>query len=210
MTEGWYLMSTRDLEIELKRWRSEGDGDPPPSNALRLSVEEALDYRNSGNLPDDEDRTLRLVLVIAEPSDAARLGELRLRYEPDYHEPPMWRREGSKPVNLVPLKTEEIEAEGKREHFASPNGIEAEVEPGAWWQEPDLAALEREWSRTGAVAGVRVPGPYRGFVYKTVLELRAAGREVSAEAIAGSIARWVPPREGERIRDALLSANPTS
>jgi len=201
-------MSTGDLEIELKRWRSEGKGDLPPSNALRVSVEEALDYRNSGNLPDAENRTLRLVLVITE-ADVARLGELRLRYEPDYHEPPTWRSQGSKPVNVVPLRTNEIDAEARRAGVAPLEAGEIEAEePRAWWEVPNLAELEDEWSRTGAVAGVTVPGPYRGFVYKTVLGLRAAGREVTAEAIAGSIARWVPRGEGERIREALLRANP--
>ncbi len=201
-------MSTGDLEIELKRWRSEGEDDLPPSNALRLSVEEAIDYRSSGNLPDDENRTLRLVLVTTE-ADVARLGELRLRYEPDYHDPPTWRRQGSKPVNVVPLRTKGVDAEAKRAGVAPLEAGEIDAqEPGAWWQAPNLAELEDEWSRTGAVAGVTVPGPYRGFVYKTVLGLRAAGREITAEAIAGSIARWMPPGEGERIREALLRANP--
>ncbi len=63
--------------------------------------------------------------------------------------------------------------------------------------------LDEEWHRTGAVSGVRVPASYRGFVYKTVVALKEAGTEITADAIADSISRWVPPAEVERIRAAL-------
>jgi hypothetical protein len=181
-------MSTADLERELARLRGES---VPPSGATRLSVKDALAYRDAGNLPDDHDRTLRLVLRVTDSRDLASLNSKRLEYEPDYHDPPRWRREGSRPVNVVPLRVTDASQ--------SPTDV--------WWEQPELKALEEEWLETGMVAGVVVPAAYRGFVYKTALSLRAAGIEVTPEKLANSIERWVPPREARLIRQALLEAN---
>jgi hypothetical protein len=63
LDDGWYLMSTRDLELELAR-RNNPVRDAPRSNAVKLEVQEALSYRDAGNLPDEMDRSLRLVLNI--------------------------------------------------------------------------------------------------------------------------------------------------
>jgi len=189
LEEGWYLMSTPDLERELARFRG---ADLPPSGAVPLSIEEALARRAAGNVPDSEGRTLRLVLHIAGAGDLAALDSKRLLYEPDYHDPPNWRKPGSKPVNVVPLRRRGV----------------APLTADAWWERPELKALEDEWSRSGTVLGVVVPAAYRGFVYKTALSLRAAGIEITAETLVDSISRWVPAREAESIRAALLDANP--
>jgi hypothetical protein len=184
LEEGWYLMSTSDLERELARFRG---ADVPASGAVRLSIDEALAYRDAGNLPDPEGRTLRLVLHNTEAGDPASLDSKRLLYEPDYHDPPTWRSEGSKPVNVVPLRQARAPAEA-----ADP-----------WWERPELKELEEEWSRSGTVHGVAVPAAYRGFAYRTALSLRAAGIEVTAESLADSISRWVGPDDADRIRAAL-------
>jgi hypothetical protein len=189
LEEGWYLMSTQDLEIELEQWRSP-DKVLPPSQAQKLSIEEALAYRNAGNLPDSHGRTLRLVLTLDMPEDLNALQSRRLGYEPDFHAAPRWRRPGSSPVNVVPLRRPEVRGEAR-----------------PWWEEPELAALEDEWSSTGAVAGLHIPSEYRSFVYKTILALRAADLEVSPDSVADSIARWVPSQEAQEIRDALGEAN---
>lgn len=190
LSEGWYLMSTSDLERELARVR-----DPRtqagPSEAVRLSIDEALAYRNAGNLPDEKGRSLRLVLHVERPEDLSYLQEKRLLYEPDFHDAPKWRREGSKPVNVVPVHTGELPPR----------------RAGPWWEEGDVAALDEEWRSTGRIAGIAVPSAYRSFVYKTVLALRSAGREVTADSVADSIARWVAPEDAERIRAALRAAN---
>ena len=178
-------MSTRDLEIELRRWR--GDEDAPPSNALALPLEDALAYRNGGNVPDELDRTLRLVLHVNDPSDLTYLQDKRLAFEPDFHDAPTWRRDGSRPVNVVPLRSD----------TATGPGLEA------WWDDDAIAALEQEWRRSGRVAGVVVPAEYRAFVYKTVLSLRAAGRPVTKRTIVASIARWLAPEDVERVAAAL-------
>jgi hypothetical protein len=188
LEEGWYLMSTSDLERELARLRGESDS---PSGAIRLLVEDALAYRDAGNLPDDHGRSLRLVLHVTDPRDLALINSKRLEYEPDYHDQPRWRREGSKPVNVMPLRVTDVRA----------------ATTHAWWEQPELKALEEEWLRTGRVAGVVVPAAFRGFVYKTALSLRAAGVEVTPQRLADSIERWVPPREARRIREALVEAN---
>jgi hypothetical protein len=187
LREGWYLMSTSDLEIELARWRRPEEVHPR-SNARPLSVTEALRYRDAGNLPDELERTLRLVLIAEDAGELATLNDRRARYEPDFHHAPVWRREGSRPVNLVPLRRPGVEGR-----------------PRPWWDDPEVAALEEEWRRTGRMAGLRVPGEYRAFVLKTVLALRAARMPVTAEAVADSIARWVPAHEAERIEAALRS-----
>ncbi|HEV3473563.1 MAG TPA: hypothetical protein VG408_10260, partial [Actinomycetota bacterium] len=77
-----------------------------------------------------------------------------------------------------------------------------------WFEQPELAALEREWRTTGAVDGLRIPADVRGFVYKTVLSLRSAGRPVTVETVASSILRWTSAEDGGRIRRALKDANP--
>ena len=179
-------MSTADLETELKRWR-----DPAAvvgsSNAEPLSIEAALRYRNAGNLPDPGGRSLRLVLHVTDAAQLSYLQQKRLEFEPDFHDAPTWRREGSKPVNVVPLRSSEVAGGGGR----------------AWWDDPDVAALEDEWSRSGTVAGMRVPAEVRAFVYKTVLSLRAAGREITPDSVADSIARWMSPEQADDIRDSL-------
>jgi hypothetical protein len=186
--EGWYLMSTADLEIELARWRRPEEAHPR-SNARPLSVAEALRYRDAGNLPDELGRTLRLVRIAGDAGELATLNDRRARFEPDFHHAPVWRRRGSRPVNLVPLRRP---------------GVEGRSRP--WWEDADVAALESEWRRTGRMAGLSVPGEYRAFVLKTVLALRAARMPVTADAVADSIARWVPAHEAERIGAALRSA----
>ncbi len=146
LDEGWYLMSTEELEQELARWRSRSRA-VPASGAVRLSIAEALDYRDRGNLPDEHGRSLRLVIHVdpgADESPSTR----RLLYEPDFHEAPTWRRPGSRPVNVVPLRV----------------GAAPAPAAGPWWEQPDVAALEGEWGRSGEVEGIAVPAAYRGFV----------------------------------------------
>jgi hypothetical protein len=183
-------MSTSDLERELQRWRSpEHQG--PPSRARRLTNEAALAYRNAGNLPDEHDRSLRLVLVVNDTRGLARLDARRLEFEPDHHDAPTWRREGSRPVNVVPLRGPGVEP----------------VTKGSWWEDPQLEALEREYSERGTAAGVRIPGEYRGFIFKTVLALRAQGREITPKAISDSVARWLSKEDAARIESAIDEAN---
>jgi hypothetical protein len=184
--EGWYLMSAADVETELKRWR-EAEVEIPPSNAIALTIEAALAYRNSGNLPDADGRSLRLVLHVNDAAELSYLQQKRLEFEPDFHDAPTWRREGSKPVNVVPLRRDDVRGSGGR----------------AWWDDPAVAELEREWSTSGTVAGMRVPADIRSFVYKTVLSLRAAGRDITPDSVADSIARWLSPKEAEHIRKQL-------
>lgn len=186
LDEGWYLMSTADLERELARERNP-NSDIAPSNALKLTIEQGLAFRDAGNIPDDEGRTLRLVLRIEGADELTNLDAKRLLYEPDFHERPGWRRPGSKPVNVVPLRAPEFSAEPQE----------------AWWDRPELKALEDEWRDFGTVAGMRVPGAYRGLVYKTVLSLQATGRKVTPDAVADSITRWLSPEETEQVRTAL-------
>ena len=187
LSEGWYLMSLADLERELSRWKNP-DSDLSPSGAERLSIEDALAYRDAGNIPDVEGRTLRLVLVVRSLDDLESLNRRRLLYEPDYHSAPEWRREGSARVTVVPLREPHLQS----------------VSPGPWWEDPELAALEHEWETSGTVAGMRVPGAYRGFVYKTVVALRSAGIEVTPQAVCDSVARWLEEPDLRRIREALL------
>ena len=180
-------MSTADLEKELARRR--GD-EAPPSNAVPLSIEDALAYRNAGNLPDDQGRTLRLVLLARTIEEVRGLGRKRAEFEPDYQSALSWRREGSAPVNVVPLRSPDVAAD------MSP-----------WWESPDVAELEREWRATGRVAGLRVPAEYRGFVLKTVASLRDAGVTVDVDSVAASLARWLSPQQTREIRDALRAAS---
>ena len=188
--DGWYLMSTADLECELNRWRS-SDKEGGPSRARRLTNQEALAYRNAGNLPDELDRSLRLVLVVKDAQDLANLDARRLTFEPDYHDAPTWRREGSRPVNVIPLRSPGVEP----------------VTEASWWDDPELEALEREFTERGTAGGVRIPGEYRGFIFKTVLALRAQGHEVTSRSICNSIARWLPKEDAARIDAALAEAN---
>ena len=185
MDDGWYLMSTSELERVLAEWRR-GLEPSVPSGARHLSVEEALAYRDAGNLPDERDRTLRLVLHVSD-DDVAHLSKKRLVFEPDHHDPPVWKGPGSRPVNVVPLRS---------------GGGGVDEDQGPWWEDPELRALEEEWVATGSIAGLRVPADYRSFVFKTVLALSEAGREITPDSVADSIARWLP--EGaEKIRAAL-------
>jgi hypothetical protein len=185
MDEGWYLMSPHDLEIELKRWR-EPDVDAPDSDAQRLSTSAALAYREKGNLPDPLGRSLRLVIHVPADAGPGYVEKQRVRFEPDFHEAPEWKKEGSKPINVVPLRA------GR-----------ARASRDAWWDDPDIAALEREWLERGTVAGMPVPGAYRGFVYKTVLALRAAGKEVTSRSVSDSVSRWLSPADAQALRAAL-------
>jgi hypothetical protein len=187
LREGWYLMSVRDLEIELSRWRGDAAGER--SNALPLSIEEALAFRDAGNVPDELGRSLRLVLL--PDGETGTLDEPRRRWEPDFHDAPDWRREGSVPVNVVPLRDR-------------PPDPRPEI---AWWDDPEMARMEEEWQRSGAVAGLRIPGAYRGFVYKTIRSLRSDARAVTVDSVCNSIARWVTPSVAAEVRAALQAAN---
>ena len=178
-------MSTADLERELAR-RRDPAADVPPSNAAALTVGEALVYRNAGNLPDEHGRTLRLVLYARDLDEVRALGRKRLQYEPDYHAAPTWRRQGSAPVNVVPLR-----------------GPDAAGDASPWWESPDVAALEAEWRDTGRIAGLTVPAEYRGFVLKTVVGLRDAGIPVDADSLAASLSRWLDPEQVREITDAI-------
>jgi hypothetical protein len=188
VAEGWYLMSTLELE-RILLWLRSPSNEPAPE-PTRLTIEEALAYRDAGNLPDEHGRTLRLFLLARDRQEVRDLSLRRLDFEPDYHDAPTWRRQGSKPINVVPLPSDSKAPEGR-----------------PWWEEPDLAALESEWLTTGGIDGLRIPAAYRGFVYKTILSLRAAGRPVSIDSVADSLARWLAPEEVAEIRSALESAN---
>ena len=186
MREGWYLMSTRELEQLLAAWRS---SDRDVEFGVPLTVDQALAHRDAGNVPDERDRSLRLVLFV----DDEPLERKRLRYEPDFHQAPEWRRDGSRPVNVVPLRID-----------VSPD----KDEHPPWWELPRVKELEQEWRRTGVVAGVEVPAKYRSFVFKTVIALQDAGEPVTAETISGSIARWLSPEDATRVRESLKERGP--
>lgn len=186
LEEGWYLMSVADLEAELAHLRDPAR--PRGTTTLQISQRDALAFRAAGNVPDEHGRSLRLVLEVGgEP-----LASKRLRYEPDFHAPPDWRRAGSKPVNVVPLRTEPPPDDGTER---------------AWWEQPDVAELEREWQETGAVGGVRIPAAYRSFVLKTIASLGSAGVVIDVDSIAGSLSRWLTPEQVAEIRAALGEAN---
>ena len=190
LADGWYLMSTADLEYELARWRAPGK-DEGVSRAQPLTTEQALAFRDAGNLPDELDRTLRLVLHVDDTQGLANLAERRLEFEPDYQDAPTWRREGSRPINVVPLRR---------------SGI-APVSDEPWWEDAELAELEHEFNERGTAGGVRVPDEYRGFVFKTILALRSQEREVTAKTISDSIARWLPEEDAARIALELNELN---
>jgi hypothetical protein len=190
LADGWYLMSTADLEQELARWRSSGTHEGT-SNARRLTTEEALQFRNAGNLPDELDRTLRLVLRVENTRALGNIDERRLEFEPDYQDAPRWRRAGSRPINVVPLRR--------------PGVAPVSTEP--WWEEDELAALEHEFEESGTAEGVRVPREFRGFLFKTILSLRSQGHEVTPKTISDSIARWLPDEDAARIARKLNELN---
>lgn len=184
LREGWYLMSVPALERELIRWRT-GEG-PPGEGIEELSVEEALAFRNRGNVPDGSGRSLRLVLHVFSEEDLRNLDAKRLRFEPDHLDAPTWRVEGSVPVNVVPLRSPEVKGSGD-----------------AWWEDDAVAALEEEWRAGGTLAGVPVPQSHRGLLIKSVLALRAAGKPVDAAALCDAVARWLTPAQVEEVRRAL-------
>ena len=185
LREGWYLMSPRDVEIELRRWREEGASEP--SNAVALTQAEAMSYRDAGNVPDELDRSLRLVLIVSSTEELLALDDKRLVHEPDVHQAPTWRRDGSRPINVVPL----------RRHGVAGPTLEA------WTDDEDMARLESEWRATGRVRGIAVDAGIRGFVYKTVVALERAEREVTAASITDSLRRWLAPEDVERVRAGL-------
>jgi hypothetical protein len=190
LADGWYLMSTQDLERELARWRAT-ESDVGETKALRVTIEEALEFRNAGNLPDKFDRTLRLVLRVDDTQGLERLAERRLEFEPDYQDAPTWRREGSRPINVVPLRRPGV----------------APVSTAPWWEDAEIAALEREFVEENTAGGVRVSGEHRGFIFKTIVALRSQGREVTPESIADSIARWLPEESAARIAREIHELN---
>ena len=177
-------MSTRELERFLAAWRS----GKPRAFGQELSVDEALEKRNAGNAPDEDGRSLRLVLFV----DDEPLEKKRLRFEPDYHRAPDWRRDGSKPVNVVPLRTP-----------ASPPPA---AQP--WWEVPRVRELEEEWRASGTVAGMNVPADYRSFVFKTIIALQDAGEEVTPAAVGDSIARWLSPEDARKVKESLKAEGP--
>lgn len=190
VAEGWYLASTAVLERAVIAWR-EGRADAFSDPAIeRLTIEEALSFRDGGNLPDELDRTLRLVLVVDSAQALTGLAAKRAAFEPDHLDPPTWRVAGSRPVNVVPLRPPDVTGTGR-----------------PWWDDPEVAALEAEWRRTGRVGGLVVSGDVRGFVFKTVIELRHGGREVTVDSIAHAVERWLSPVEAARVREALSEAN---
>jgi hypothetical protein len=172
------------------RWWRNSPSEECPVAAKQLTVEDALAYRDAGNIPDEHDRSLRLLLFARDRDELLTLSSKRAFFEPDFHDAPTWRREGSRPVNVVPLRTD-VEAVNAR----------------AWWDDPELSAMESEWAVSGAIEGLRIPEAYRGFVYKTILSLRAGGRAVTVESVADSVARWLAPEDVAEIRSALQRAN---
>ena len=186
--EGWYLMSVPELERVLARFR---EGAEPSEDLSPLTKEEAMAFRDAGNVPDESGRSLRLVLHVRSAEDVVNLSSRRLEFEPDFHEEPTWRREGSVPINVVPLRLAPVADAPDRE----------------WWADPNVAELEDEWQRTGLIEGVAVPEEYRSFVYKTVLSLRAADRPVTVETICASVARWLSVDDTDALRSALEAAN---
>jgi hypothetical protein len=189
-TDGWYLMSLTQLEAYLGAWRA-GDPSLIPEDVEKLSVGDAIAFRNRGNAPDDLDRSLRLVLRIDNEEDLRSLDLRRIGFEPDAHDAPAWRREGSRPINVVPLRRADLT--GTTSH--------------PWWEDPEMAAMEREWQESGTVDGLKIPGDLRGFVYKTIAALRKTETEVTPDAIADSVARWLEAEDVDELRAALKDVN---
>ncbi len=185
--DGWYMMTNDEVVREVQRWKA--DPESAFADFTRLSVSDALSHRNAGNFPDYEGRSLRLVITVDANGGVDQVSEMRAEFEPDFHDAPNWRKPASKPVNVVPL----------RARASSPGHVEEEP----WWEDADVAPLEAEWKRSGTVEGLSVPGEFRGFVYKTVIALRAAGREITADSVADSVARWLDPLDADRLRRAL-------
>jgi hypothetical protein len=185
--DGWYLMTSEEVVREVKRWKAE------PGSAFkdfdRLSVSDALSHRNAGNFPDDEGRSLRLVIEVDPDAGVDTVSEKRLQFEPDFHNAPNWRKPASRPVNVVPLRPRTSSTSAEKEE--------------AWWEDEKVAPLEAEWKESGTVAGLPVPGEFRSFVFKTVISLRASGHDVTADSVADSVARWLDPVDAERLRKAL-------
>jgi hypothetical protein len=146
-----------------------------------------LAFRDAGNLPDAEGRTLRLVLTIDDAAELSALDEKRLFYEPDHHEAPRWRTSGSKPVHVVPLRDPDVV------------GVDE-----AWWEDADMSRVVEEWEETGAVGGLIIPADLRGLLFKTVLALQKAGVEVTPASVADSLSRWLDPAQAADIRARLL------
>lgn len=190
-SDGWWLMSVAQLERYLAAWRA-GDPAGVPEGIERLTIDGARDYRDRGNVPDAADRSLRLVLRVDDEGDLLALDSKRLRYEPDAHQAPTWRRAESRPINVVPLRAADVAGPGLH----------------SWWDDPAMAEMEKRWQETGEVDGLAIPEEFRGFVYKTLVALRGSGAQVTPDAVADSIARWLDPVEAERLRAALRSANP--
>ncbi|MEA2460290.1 MAG: hypothetical protein QOH90_467, partial [Actinomycetota bacterium] len=180
-------MSDREVEDLLARAK-EGPRFPEPSG-IHLPPHEALAHRDSGNVPDDAGRVLRLVLHMTPTDDPRAIHEKRLQFEPDFHSAPRWRRAGSRPVNVVPLGM------GSRR-----------TNQEAWWEDADMARLEAQWTKSGVVEGIKVPAEYRSFVYKTIVALQRDGIDVSALTVADSVARWLPEGEAAALRAALEDA----
>jgi hypothetical protein len=185
--DGWYLMTAEEVVREANVWKR--DADAAFSGFRRLSVDDAIAYRDAGNRPDVNGRTLRLVITVDPDAGVESVSARRVEFEPDFHDAPEWRRAGSKPVNVVPLRARESSL--------------ASSEAEAWWNDDKIAPLEAEWERSGTVEGLPVPGEFRGFVYKTVIALRAAGRDITADSVADSVARWLDPLDADRLRRAL-------
>ena len=181
--DGWYLLSTDEVVHEANLWKRSPEG--AFAKYRKLSIDEALALRNAGNVPDADGRSLRLVITVDPDAGVASVAIRRAEFEPDFHDAPEWRREGSRPVNVVTL----------RERSSAP-----ELNREAWWDDPKIAPLEKEWLESGTVAGMTVPAEFRGFVYKTVIALQAADKEVTADAVLDSVARWLDPLDVERLR----------
>ena len=100
LEEGWYLMNVPELERAL-RWMRETESEGESFAGIRLSIDQALEFRNAGNVPDENGRSLRLVLhVDAEPEGLARK---RPSSSPTITRPPHGGERDPKPVNVVPL-----------------------------------------------------------------------------------------------------------
>lgn len=190
--DGWYLISTDVLLRELARFRAGEELGGPLSDVQPLTIEEALAYRDSGNLPDDHGRSLRLVLSVSSEEELHSLEARRLTFEPDYLGAPDWRREGSKPINVVPLRSPGVK------------GVDR-----AWWEDAAVAPLEKEWQEAGTVAGMPVPGEFRSFIFKTVIALRAADLDVTPEAVLDGVARWLSPSQVGDLRAAFDRVMPS-